>query len=137
MSSDSDWDDYLQYQEQLRKNCKVCKADVKDRYEPIAIKRSLKTAHILALKETAKPDSRFDILDVYTTMFRKIYQHEYTRNMYVERQRAIHFSRIMAKKEGLPVCYHHDEFDDAFCNKVHKKVETEYASCKWPNPLPK
>lgn len=131
-----DWEEYCRYQDEVRAVCPVCKADKKENYEHIAIKRSMKTAHILATKEASKPDPRFNVLDVYTTMFRKIYEHEYTRNMHVERERAIHFSRIDGKNKNIPICDHHDEFTDEFCNEVHRKVEGKYASCKWPKPLP-
>ena len=103
----------------------------------ISQKRATHTAHVLATKECEKnaKDSRIEHVDLYTTMFRRIYEHEYRRNMYVERERRNHLIR-MSSSVWNDLCEYHGEFDDDFCDRVMKQVEQEYAKSKWPNKLP-
>lgn len=113
-------------------NCTVTDVEI----ERISKKRASRTAHVLAMKECEKnPDPRFNYVDVYTTMFRRIYEHEYKRNMFVERERRTYNIR-MSRTQWNDVCSYHAEFDDDFCEEVMKKVEQEYAKSKWPNKLP-
>ena len=103
----------------------------------ISQKRATRTAHVLATKECEmrSMDCRMQHVDLYTAMFRRIYEHEYRRNMYVERVRRNHLIR-MSSSVWNDLCEYHSEFDDDFCDRVMKQVEQEYARSKWPNELP-
>lgn len=103
--------------------------------ESISRKRAARAAHALCLNECEKgTDARFEYVDIYVTLFRRIYEHEYTRNMYVERERRDYAIRMSSERKHL--CDYHLEFDDAFCRSTMKSVEREYARSKWPNDLP-
>ena len=106
--------------------------------ERISKKRATRTAHLLAVKECEKKssDARMEYVDLYTTMFRRIYEHEYKRNMFVERQRRDYAIR-MSRSQWNDLCDYHAEFDDDFCERVMRDVEKEYAKSKWPNKLPR
>ena len=130
-------DAYFKCYRSQRENCVVCAELKKNDYKLVAHKRSVKTAHILAIREACVGlDRRFDFLDMYTVMFRKIYEHEYTRNSKVEYERLTHFTYLDAKRNNKEICHYHDEFDEGFCTGVHKEVEAKYAKCKWPKKLP-
>lgn len=118
--------------------CSVCHASKTKNYEQIAINRSAKTAHVLALKEASKPDDRFTFIELYTTLFRKIYDHEYIRNMHIEKERGIRQVSEDCVRYGVYMCYdHHEYYSDYTYVDPLKEAEKAYASCKWPNPLPK
>jgi hypothetical protein len=119
--------------------CPVCKELGSGKVEGVAKARAAKTAHVLAIKEAEKAlkiSKDFSFVDLYTLYFRKIYEHEYERNHYVERERISCFLSIDLKNKPN-LCGYHNEFEDGYKIYIHKKVEAKYAKSKWPKPLEK
>ena len=118
-------------------SCPVCKELASGKVEAIAKARAANTAHVLAVKEAEKAlkkNKEFSFVDLYTIYFRKIYDHEYARNHYVERERITYFESVNPKNRET-ICDYHCEFEDEFKKKVYKEVEKNYAKSKWPKPL--
>ncbi len=117
--------------------CIVCDKLASGIVEAKAKARAAKTAHVLAVKEAEKALKKnrdFSFVDLYTIYFRKIYEHEYLRNQYVESERITYFESVNPKNRGS-ICDYHCEFEDEFKKKVYKVVELNYARSKWPNTL--
>jgi hypothetical protein len=120
----------------MEAHCVLCKSErahSRRMLEGRAWDRALKTAHRMAIKEAKRPmETRFSQIEVYTLMVKKIFDHEFKRNKYVERERY----QYKLRTPGAPLCSYHGEFDDAFCKRIMKKVEREYSESKWPRRLP-
>ncbi len=116
----------------MEQHCVICKSDARIP-DGRAWDRAMRAAHMLAAKESRRPDTRFTRIEVYMMMFRKIFDHEFVRNKIVERER-FHYK---LRAPGATLCDYCGEFDDAFCKMVMKEVEREYSISKWPNRLPR
>ena len=99
----------------------------------ISRRRAAQTAHVLAMEQADISDTRFTWIELYKLYFDRIYEHEYKRNEYVERERA---EMRLRKEVGVgALCGYHGEFDDKFVERVHRDLEAKYAKSKWPNKL--
>jgi hypothetical protein len=98
-------------------------------------RRSAKTAHELAMKEAIKKASKdFSFVELYTIYFKRIYDHEYSRNLYYMRNK----HEYQLYKEALKtwaLCDYHGEFDLGFNETCMKDLDKKYSRNKWPNPV--
>lgn len=87
-------------------------------------------AHTLAMKESEKEDERFSFLELYGLYFRKIYQHEYSREWVMEREKN-NLDLKLAPENARKLCSYHGEFDDAYSLEVFEKTKQEYNEGGW------
>jgi hypothetical protein len=96
-------------------------------------KKSAQTAHVLAMKEVQKKrEGEFTFVELYSIYFNRIYEHEYSRNLYYMRNKHEHELYKSAVKTGN-LCYYHGEFSEAFNEQVMKDLDKEYTHNEWPN----
>jgi hypothetical protein len=112
-------------------SCKLCEESTAGIHE-IATKKAAKTAHEIAVKE-ANQQEVYTFLDSYIMFFKRVYEHEYTRNCRIEYERK-HYN---IRKTANAQCDYHSAFDEERYKEIIKKAESEYADNKWPNPLTK
>lgn len=116
-------------------DCLVCKNGGDKPVLKAVERRSAKTAHELAMKEAEKKASKdFSFVELYTIYFKRIYDHEYSRNLYYMRNKHEHeiYKKALKTQE---LCYYHGEFDPGFNEKCMKGLDAKYSKCKWPNPV--
>ena len=112
-------------------SCKLCEESTTGVHE-VASKKATKTAHEIAVKK-ANEQEVYTFLESYIMFFKRIYEHEYTRNCRIEYERNHYNLRGKANAQ----CNYHSAFDDERYKKAIKDAESEYADNKWPNPLTK
>jgi len=112
-------------------SCILCEDSTKGIHE-VASKKAAKTAHEIARKK-ANEQEVYTFLDSYIMLFKRVYEHEYTRNCRIEYERKHYSLRGKANAQ----CNYHSAFDEERYKKMIKEAESEYADNKWPNPLTK
>lgn len=124
-------------------SCYTCDTTSKETFAILELcqRRAARTAHfqsmIMMEPYLTKPTGFMRILglefvDWYTVYFRKIYEHEESRNRTIEFERIRYRSTKHARDHGLRLCKYHGEFDQEFCEAVYKTCETRYSRSKFP-----
>jgi hypothetical protein len=107
--------------------CAVCANGGDKPVQEAVEKKSAQTAHMLAMKQVeTKRSSEFSFVELYSIYFKRIYEHEYNRNLYYMRNKHEHEIYKSAVKTGH-LCEHHGEFSEAFNEQVMKDLDKEYA----------
>ena len=113
--------------------CAVCSGGGDKPVLAAVEKKSAQTAHVLAMKEVEKKrGGEFSFVELYSIYFKRIYDHEYSRNLYYMRNKHEHELYKSAVKTGN-LCDYHGEFDEAFNEQCMKDLDKKYARNKWPN----
>lgn len=116
-------------------NCPICKDWCGPKSAAISKRRAANTAHVLASKKADEGIPGLEWEDVYAVYFPKIYQHEYKRNILLEREIELEES-VKRNKNHPDVCEYHYEnicwMEDGYHKKTMKELRKVYAETKWP-----
>lgn len=114
-------------------DCLVCKNGGDKPVLEKVERKSAQTAHELAVKEAQKRrGGEMTFVELYSVFFKRIYDHEYARNLYYMRNKYEHELYKKALEKG-ELCHYHGEFDPGFNEKCMKDLDVKYAKSKWPN----
>jgi hypothetical protein len=117
--------------------CDICDEKEPDSVKKLAHIRSNEFAHKYASLEADKMDkTHASWVEWYVIFYRKIYDHEFQRNILYEREK---FHDVMYRKyrNSSRICCYHSEniewLDDGTHDRVQKEFREEYEQSCWPN----